>query len=413
METLQRDTVAFNASKRELFPINTRYKCMQKALRARWAVRGMNDALTPEKLKGVRLWVTVGPREKFTASELEALKDYLEGGGRVMVLLGEGGETKHETNINFFLEERGIMVNNDAVVRNVYRRYSHPKEALVSDGVLNREVSRAAATKTAGAPGGNDPKALAFLYPYGATLNVVKPALAVLSTGSECFPFHRPVLAFQGGGRTGKLAVLGSCHMFSDQYVDMEDNGEIMEAVLRWLLADGFSMNGSDAEAALIWEYTLIPDTQVLSEKLRLFLHRGEEEEEEQSRDLPPLFDMSLFSVQPSLSLPRLAGAYKELNVKREPLQLIQPHLETPLPRLQLAVFPPTLRDPPPPALEHFDLGEAFSSGRDDPAQLTSKYVDEDFEWDERRSGILGVASKRRHQRDAQSILEQIFFHDV
>lgn len=411
METLQRDTVAFNASKRELFPINTRYKCMQRALRARWAVRGMNDALTLEKLKGVRLWVTVGPREKFTAAELEALKDYLDGGGCVMVLLSEGGETKHETNINFFLEERGIMVNNDAVVRNVYHRYSHPKEALVSDGVLNREVSRAAATKTTGASGGNDPKALAFLYPYGATLNVVKPALAVLSTGSECFPFHRPVLAFQGGERTGKLAVLGSCHMFSDQYVDKEDNGGLMEAVLRWLLADGFSLNGSDAAAALIWEYTLIPDTQVLSEKLRLFLHQGEEEE--QSRDLPPLFDMSLFSVQSSPSLPRIAGAYKELNVKHEPLQLIQPHLETPLPRPQLAVFPPTLRDLPPPALEHFDLGEAFSSGRDDPAPLTSKYVDEDFEWDERRSGILGVTSKLRHQRDAQSILEQIFFHDV
>lgn len=29
-----------------------------------------------------------------------------------MVLLGEGGETKFETNINFLLEEFGIMVNN-------------------------------------------------------------------------------------------------------------------------------------------------------------------------------------------------------------------------------------------------------------------------------------------------------------
>lgn len=29
-----------------------------------------------------------------------------------MVLLGEGGETKYETNINFLLEEFGIMVNN-------------------------------------------------------------------------------------------------------------------------------------------------------------------------------------------------------------------------------------------------------------------------------------------------------------
>lgn len=36
----------------------------------------------------------------------------MDGGGNVMVLLGEGGETKYETNINFLLEEFGIMVNN-------------------------------------------------------------------------------------------------------------------------------------------------------------------------------------------------------------------------------------------------------------------------------------------------------------
>ena len=32
----------------------------------------------------------------------------------------------------------------DAVVRSVYYKYFHPKEALVSNGVLNRAISRAA-----------------------------------------------------------------------------------------------------------------------------------------------------------------------------------------------------------------------------------------------------------------------------
>lgn len=182
----------------------------------------MKDELSLEKLKGVKLWITAGPREKFTASEvmyqkrkkrhftvilpatailaftvlllnsalrfshccptffqLEVLKHYLDGGGNVLVMLGEGGEMKYDTNINFLLEEFGIMVNNgaywdlltrqlpsyahvyvfvtvvlnsvvldyflsitaaDAVVRNVYYKYFHPKEALVSNGVLNRFV---------------------------------------------------------------------------------------------------------------------------------------------------------------------------------------------------------------------------------------------------------------------------------
>lgn len=30
----------------------------------------MKDELSLEKLKGVKLWITVGPREKFTASEV-------------------------------------------------------------------------------------------------------------------------------------------------------------------------------------------------------------------------------------------------------------------------------------------------------------------------------------------------------
>ena len=43
------------------------------------------------------------------------LKQYLDEGGDILVMLGEGGETKYDTNINFLLEEFGIMVNNGTV----------------------------------------------------------------------------------------------------------------------------------------------------------------------------------------------------------------------------------------------------------------------------------------------------------
>ncbi|KAK5623242.1 Intraflagellar transport protein 52 [Crenichthys baileyi] len=144
MEKEQQGFIIFNASKRELFGTHNGYKSMQKRLRAQWKIQSMKEELSIEKLKGVKLWITAGPREKFTASELEVLKHYLDGGGNMLVMLGEGGEMRYDTNINFLLEEFGIMVNNDAVVRNVYYKYFHPKEALVSNGVLNREISRAA-----------------------------------------------------------------------------------------------------------------------------------------------------------------------------------------------------------------------------------------------------------------------------
>ena len=68
-----------------------------------------------------------GPREKFTETEINHLKKYLETGGALLVLLGEGGEKRFDTNINFFLEEYGIMINSDAVVRTNYHKYFHPK----------------------------------------------------------------------------------------------------------------------------------------------------------------------------------------------------------------------------------------------------------------------------------------------
>ena len=42
---------------------------------------------------------------------------FIDNGGNVLIMLGEGGEAKFGTNINFLLEEYGIMINSDAVCR--------------------------------------------------------------------------------------------------------------------------------------------------------------------------------------------------------------------------------------------------------------------------------------------------------
>uniref|UniRef100_A0A4W5K364 Intraflagellar transport 52 homolog (Chlamydomonas) n=1 Tax=Hucho hucho TaxID=62062 RepID=A0A4W5K364_9TELE len=452
MEKEQRSSVVFNASKRELFTANNGYKSLQKRLRAQWKIQSMKEELSLEKLNGVKLWITAGPREKFTAAELEVLKQYLDGGGDVFVMLGEGGEMKYDTNINFLLEEFGIMVNNgedhmridcvtqivviqifhcqsfiddecfvfilcftvDAVVRNVYYKYFHPKEALVSNGVLNREISRAAGKVVTGIiedeSVGNNAQALTFVYPYGATLSVMKPAVAVLSTGSVCFPLNRPVLAFYQVKEAGKLAVMGSCHMFSDQYLDKEENSKIMDVVFQWLMGDNIHLNQIDAEDPEITDYTMLPDTGCLSERLRVCLQEGEEN----PRDFTSLFDMSLLKLSTN-TLPQVISSYKQMNVKHEPLQLITPQFETPLPQLEPAVFPPAFRDLPPPMLDLFDLDETFSSEKVRLAQLSNKCTDDDLEFYVRKCGdILGVTGKLdKDQRDAKHILEHIFFQVV
>ncbi|XP_061688567.1 intraflagellar transport protein 52 homolog isoform X2 [Syngnathoides biaculeatus] len=407
----QHNTVVFNASKRECFTTSSGYKSMQKHIRTQWKIQSMKEELSSDKLKGVKLWITAGPREKFTASELEVLKHYLDNEGTVLVMLGEGGEKKFDTNINFLLEEFGIMVNNDAVFRTRYYKYYHPKEALVSDGVLNREISRAAGKSLSGITEddnvGNNTQALSFVYPYGATLNVIKPAVAVLSTGSICFPLHRPVVAFYQGKETGKLVVVGSCHMFSDQFIDKEENSKILGVVLQWLMTDTIQLNLIDAEDPEITDYTMLPHIGCLSEQLTQYFQEGDEN----PRDFTSLLDVSFFSLSTD-TLPQVLSVYKHLNVKDEPLQLIAPQFESPLPQLQPAVFPPILSDLSPPTLDLFDLDEAFSSEKVRLAQLTNKCTDDDLEFYIRKCGeILGVTPKLdKDQRDAKHILEHIFF---
>ena len=37
-----------------------------------------------------------------------------------------------------------------------------------------------------------------FVYPFGATLNVQKPSIPVLSSGTVCYPIKRPLCALYG-----------------------------------------------------------------------------------------------------------------------------------------------------------------------------------------------------------------------
>ncbi|KAM6319491.1 intraflagellar transport protein 52 homolog isoform 1-T1 [Podargus strigoides] len=338
MERGPRNTIAFSASKGEAFTLAGSYKALRKRLRGNWKIQSLKDEITSEKLFGVKLWITAGPREKFSAAEFLVLKKFLEDGGAILVMLREGGESRYGTNINFLLEEYGIVFNNDAVVRNVYYKYHHPKEALISDGVLNRGISEAVrktVLETTDEDGsGQDSQALTFVYPFGATLNVMKPAVAILSTGSVCFPLKRPILAFyQHESQGGKMAALGSSHMFSDQYLDKEENGKIMDVLFQWLTTSDISLNEMDMEDPEISEYTMLPDTAALSEQLRVCLQEGDEN----PRDFTKLFDTSLYQMDTS-ALPSVIKAYEQLNVKHEPLQIIQPQFETPFPALLPAV---------------------------------------------------------------------------
>lgn len=397
------NVIVFDTTKNELYRLNEGYKTLQRKLKGNWKTatnrEDSSSGINSDTLSNSRVFVLAGPREKFTENEINHLKKYLETGGSLLVLLGEGGEKRFETNINFFLEEYGIMINSDSVVRTNYHKYFHPKECLISNGVLNRAISEAAgkgsmkfysADDPAGGGGSNNAQALGFLYPYGATLNVAQPAVPVLSTGSVSFPLNRPVCAFYSHpGSGGKLAVLGSGAMLSDQYIDKEDNHKVKDVIFDFLTSSDFGLNEIDANDPDISDYNMIPDTVRLAEGVRVCL----QESDEIPADYTRLFEQRLFSISTQL-VPSTIRAYEQLGVKHEQLRLITPQFETPLPPLAAAVFPPSFRELPNPQLELFDLDEAFSSEKSRLAQITNKCSDEDLDYYVREAAdILGVTA--------------------
>lgn len=410
-------TVLFDASHKERYSLETGggLKKVKARLRAKGLdAKSLKDEVTPASLSAARVVAIVGPRSKFTQNEVDALKGFMEEGGSILITLGEGGESTNDTNINYFLEDFGIAINNDAIVRSAYHKRPHPKECIVSAGVLNREINKAAGKFVPGTtPAGEGPDAsdgLTFLYPYGATLSVNKPAVPVLSSGTVSLPVNRPVLAFYEtkNGSGGRLAVLGSSDFLKDKFVDQEDNLKVFDVLMQWLTSESFRLNAIDADDPEVSDYVSLPQTESLAEQLRTCLQEGEEI----PRDFTSLFtlDDGLFNIDTDI-IPEAIKAYETLNVPHEPLQLIAPQFQTPLPPLEPAVFPPTFRELEPPALDLFDLDDTFSSERVRLAQLTNKCNDDDLEYFIRECGeILSVSHKLdADKRDGKHILEHIF----
>jgi len=312
----------------------------------------------------------------------------------------------------------GILQPSIAATKNV----GNPKAAKAERARAAAGGGASASMSEAGEHGG-----LAFVYPYGATLAVAKPGVAILSSGPISYPLNRPLAAAfeasevpaypgasaaamaaaaaaakenQGNASTrGRVLVVGSAQLFGDEWLDKEENGKLADVFFRWLaqgtsgteaqeVADLVSANTSTSEES--GEYARVPNTRALAERVRSCL----QEHDPLPRDFQKLFNDTLFKFDTHL-IPASVALYDQLGVKHEPLSLIPPQFEAPLPPLNPAVFPPSLRELPPPALDQFDLDEHFASPQKRLAQLTNKCTGrDDLDYFVESAGeILGVTA--------------------
>ncbi|XP_027193847.2 intraflagellar transport 52 [Dermatophagoides pteronyssinus] len=353
-----------------------------------WKITINKESLTEDLINKHRILILFMPQLKFADFEFQALKQYLESGdGKILVLLEEGGERKSSSNINYFIEEYGTSVNNDKVIRTSFYKYYNPKEVLIQDGIINRSLINHASQTNLIQSSNNNGGGLSYLYPFGATLNVAKPSLPVLSTGKTSFPPCRPTCSFyehETNNDGGRMIIFGSGHGFIDKYINKEQNVNLFDLFLDYLQDKQFKPNMIDALNPEINDYHVVPDLELLCNDPMLYL----EESEELPIDYSTLFSRKIKKIS-NLSLAHINQTFNELQIEKRTLQVIKPHFETPLPGLQPAVYMPVFRAHTKPELELFDLDNEFASVQSKLAKLANKCNNNDIDYFICESGLI------------------------
>jgi intraflagellar transport protein 52 len=119
---------------------------------------------------------------------------------------------------------------------------------------------------------------------------------------------------------------------------------------VKYLTDEACSLNQIDSEDPDINELNYIQNLNKVSDRVKTCL----QDSEDIPRDVSKLFDSELFSLDMQ-HLPKVIRAFDELKIKHEPLPLISPQFETPLPPLKPAIFAPRFYEPEAPQLELFN----------------------------------------------------------
>ena len=166
--------------------------------------------------------------------------------------LNEGSQATTSTN---FTEKFGIKINDDHVICTSNQGSRHPKETLVSWGMLKntgdqftdrtRREEKSQKEEEAHGKFGDEnihaqhPAGITLNIPLATTLTVQKPAISILSTGRSAYPMQHSLGAvwpdFARDEKMGRLAVLGCAGIAADEFLDCAGNLEFLDIVLKWL----------------------------------------------------------------------------------------------------------------------------------------------------------------------------------
>lgn len=366
------------------------------------------------------LFIISEPKAFFTPDELNILRQYLEEGGNLLIMEGEQGDAKNNTNLNDLIRDYGITFHGDSVVRTAFYKYFHPKQCFIDTLTVHpgflKTIKSVKKMKKIDIMSDDNPEdddddddcPLKIIYPFGQSLDIdsKKPNISTIFTsGKIAYPMNRPLCAVTTSKSTkGKLCVLGSVNFLENSYIDKEENLKVVDGLIKWLLGINKADILQPSKTMKINDYIYIPNIISISDKVKSCL----DEAKEPPANFNDLYDMNMFKIDNDL-VPEAIDLYDKLHVKHEILSIIPPQFETPLPPLQLAVFDPIIKDFQVPNLELFDLDEQFASEKIKLAQTTNKCNDEDLEYYILQcADILGISGKIDNKNDPKAVLAYV-----
>jgi intraflagellar transport protein 52 len=353
-------------------------------------VRGSKTVLGANELKDVKgLWF-FGPSRDLKPDEAAAIESFMGRGG-ALFLCGSEFPPIFES----LMKKFGVTVS-DPLISPTYITYVDPYHVSVQHGIVNRAIAQYSENLNA-----------TFAYPNGHSLEIKAPSVPILASGQSSYPLNRPIISHAKiGDRDGSLTVIGSAHMFCDEWIKLESNAKLLGFLVDLAITGRAELNQIEAEHPEVTERCYTPDIASMSERLRSCI----QESEKMRSNFDENFDHGLFTMDLS-SISETHKLAQTLGIKNEPLETVVPQFDTALPALTPAVFPPQMRDPPAPVLELFDLDDAFASSKTRLAQLAQRANPKNAEqFTVQAAKILGILPKLPQEKQTgRGVLEFMF----
>ena len=385
----------FDAGHREKYTREKKLGLMVNALMPISEPRSSKDPISDETLKGVNCVWFFQPRTDLTNDESAALNKFLKDGGNVVIL----GAENFPANFAAFIKNYGVVIS-EPVISPVYIKYVDPHQVEIQQGILNRALTEYIKIE--------DPT---FAYPNGYVLEVNPPAIPILSSGKSAYPLNCPTISFQRvGDKNGSLTVIGSPHLFNDEWFRKENNEQLFTYLVDLIITKKATLNKIDADHPETTERWYTPDVMSMSERLRACIQEGEK----MNSNFADNFDKGLFRMDMS-HVADTANLASTLGVPNEPLDVVTPVFDTALPPSTPAVFPPQMREPKGPVLELFDLNDIFASKTARLAMLAQKTPPKNIEkFVLQVAKILNINQKLPAGKEsAKDVLEYVFKYIV